>query len=185
MKRITNREQFIEKAKEIHGDKYDYSEVEYVNAHTKVKIFCNKCKKYFYQTPAAHLVSANGCPNCKSSKGEKYIEIFLRNNKIDYITQKKFNDCRDNRPLPFDFYLLNYNTCIEFQGKQHYEEGFEFFKYVYKDKNKAKKAFEKVKYHDAIKKQYCLDHNIGLLEIRYDENVDEKLIDFLKLQEME
>ena len=54
MKKLTT-EQFIEKAKSIHGNKYDYSSVEYKNIRTDVKIFCKKSQKYFYQLPANHL----------------------------------------------------------------------------------------------------------------------------------
>ena len=55
------KEQFIKEAKLIHGDKYDYSEVEYLNANTVVKIFCKKCQRIFYQTPSKHLNSKRGC----------------------------------------------------------------------------------------------------------------------------
>lgn len=81
-------EEFIEKAKKVHKDKYDYSEVEYVNNHTKVKIFCHKCGEYFYQTPANHL-SGGGCINCSGNKKytrEEFIEKanLIHNNKYDY-----------------------------------------------------------------------------------------------------
>lgn len=48
-------EQFIKKAKLIHGNKYDYSLVEYVNNKTKIKIICNTCKDSYLQSPAEHL----------------------------------------------------------------------------------------------------------------------------------
>ena len=57
---------FIEKAKKVHGDKYDYSKVEYVNNHTKVCIICPKHGE-FWQTPNSHL-SGKGCPKCKNEK---------------------------------------------------------------------------------------------------------------------
>jgi len=50
-------EQFIKEAKLIHGDKYDYSETEYKNNKTKVKVFCKRCNEYFEQRPDAHLKS--------------------------------------------------------------------------------------------------------------------------------
>lgn len=46
---------FIERSIAKHGDAYDYSKVEYKNAKTKVKIFCKKCKQYFYQLPPSHM----------------------------------------------------------------------------------------------------------------------------------
>ena len=61
MRKITT-EEFISKAKEVHGDKYDYSEVEYKGAKTKVKIKCPK-HDMFEQSPDNH-VSGQGCPVC-------------------------------------------------------------------------------------------------------------------------
>ena len=66
---------FIQKAKAVHGDHYDYSEVEYVNAHTYVTIICTDHGP-FRQTPNKHL-SKNGCPDCGGSKiltTEEFIE---------------------------------------------------------------------------------------------------------------
>ena len=57
-----NTREFIEKAKKIHGDKYDYSKVEYKNTRTKVRIIC-PVHGEFWQTPSSHL-SGRGCPNC-------------------------------------------------------------------------------------------------------------------------
>lgn len=56
-------EEFINKAKGIHGDRYDYSKVNYVNRHTEVCIICPECGE-FQQTPNSHL-AGNGCPKCK------------------------------------------------------------------------------------------------------------------------
>lgn len=56
-------EQFIKDAKEAHGDKYDYSKVDYVSAHRMVTIICNQCKLEFYQIANNHL-SGYGCSNC-------------------------------------------------------------------------------------------------------------------------
>ncbi len=53
---------FIKKAKDIHGDKYDYSKVEYVNSETKVCIICPEHGE-FWQTPHSHI-SGKGCPQC-------------------------------------------------------------------------------------------------------------------------
>ena len=61
MKKLST-EEWIQKAKEIHGDKYDYSKVEYCGAHTKVCIICPTHGE-FWQTPAKHL-SGKGCKKC-------------------------------------------------------------------------------------------------------------------------
>ena len=62
LKQKYNTELFIQKAKEIHGDKYDYSKVEYVNSTTKVCIICPEHGE-FWQTPSSHL-QGQGCRNC-------------------------------------------------------------------------------------------------------------------------
>ena len=65
-KQTSTKEEFIKKAKEIHGDKYDYSKVDYSNAHTKVCIICPNYGE-FLQTPNNHL-RGHGCPKCKRNK---------------------------------------------------------------------------------------------------------------------
>ena len=55
---------FITKARQVHGDKYDYSKVEYINNSTKVCIICPEHGE-FWQRPNHHL-SGHGCPKCKN-----------------------------------------------------------------------------------------------------------------------
>lgn len=57
------RLEFIKKAKKIHGDKYDYSLVDYKNNKTNIKIICKKCGRIFLQTPNSHL-KGYGCKYC-------------------------------------------------------------------------------------------------------------------------
>lgn len=57
------REEFIRQAIEVHGNKYNYDKVVYINATTNVIITCNGCKKDFGQTPHVHL-DKNGCKPC-------------------------------------------------------------------------------------------------------------------------
>ena len=61
----SNKNEFIKKSKEIHGDKYDYSLVDYINSKTKVKIICKE-HGIFVQTPRSH-VTGSGCPLCDKS----------------------------------------------------------------------------------------------------------------------
>jgi hypothetical protein len=154
---------FIKESIEIHGNKYDYSEVEYINNNTPIKIICKK-HGIFYQSPASHL-SQHGCPNCKRSKSEWKIEKILMEHNVKYETQVRFNDCRDKRPLPFDFYIPSINTCIEFDGIQHFKEIKFWGKEHYNDRVKK----------DNIKNIYCLENNIRLIRIKYDEDILEKL----------
>ena len=97
------------------------------------------------------------CPKCSKAEslGELYIEQYLKNKNVQYIRQYKFNDCRDIRPLPFDFYLPNLNKCIEFDGIQHYKN-------IYGDDR-----LFKTQIHDKIKTEYCDNNNVDLIRIPY------------------
>ena len=77
----------IEEARRIHGNKYDYSKVIYINNHTKVRIIC-PIHGEFWQTPHKHTLG-EGCPKCKRSTLEANTENYLMSNKILYISQYK------------------------------------------------------------------------------------------------
>ncbi len=59
-----------------------------------------------------------GCQNI--SHGEFYIKTILEENNIKFEPQYKFDNCKNKFKLPFDFYLPDYNMCIEYDGLQHY-----------------------------------------------------------------
>jgi len=161
-----NTEQIIFIFKDIHGDNYDYSLVDYINNKTKVKIICHK-HGIFEQTPNSHK-RGEGCPKCNESKGEKEISKILKSLNINFVYQKKFSNCKNQKKLSFDFYLPDYNTCIEYDGKQHFQET------NYWKNNKMK--LEKTKQNDLIKNNYCKENNIELIRIKYDESIQEKLL---------
>ena len=91
----TKNEIFIEKAKKVHGDKYDYSKVNYIDSKTKVCIICPEHGE-FWQTPSSHL-SKRGCPFCANNikyTNEKFIEkaSAIHHNRYDYSKTKYVND---------------------------------------------------------------------------------------------
>ena len=114
-------EEFIKRAREVHGDKYDYSKVEYVNSRTKICIICPKHGE-FWQLPTGHL-DGYGCPFCNERNLEKETREFLTKQNINFEFQKHF-DWLGRQSL--DFYLPDYNIAIECQGSQHFEPN-EFF----------------------------------------------------------
>ena len=61
---------FVQKAHEVHGDKYDYSKVKYVDANTKVCIICKKHGE-FWQLPGSHI-KGHGCIKCRADENTKY-----------------------------------------------------------------------------------------------------------------
>jgi len=156
LKRLSNAMEFTGKARKVHGNKYDYSQVDYKGSSIKVKIVCPD-HGVFEQAPSSHL-NSRGCPFCEESRGERKTSAFLDSMGITYERQKTFELCRHIRNLSFDFYIPSLNTCIEYDGRQHYFPS-EYFGGV--------PAFEKLKKTDAIKTKYCLDNGVRLIRITY------------------
>ncbi len=143
-------DEFIQKSKLIHGDKYDYSKVEYINSHTKVCIICPEHGE-FWQRPCCHTNLRQGCPFCNESQSEMEIEQILCEHKILYIRQKRFDWLGK---MSLDFYLPNYGIAIECQGKQHFES-VDYFG--------GNESLENTKERDLRKRQLCEKHNIKIL----------------------
>ena len=76
-------EQFIERARKLHGDKYDYSLVQYVNNRTKVKIICPKHGE-FEQVPSSHC-NGNGCKKCNKGgwRFSDWYELAQKSKRFD------------------------------------------------------------------------------------------------------
>jgi hypothetical protein len=166
-----NNEEFIIRARLIHGSKYDYSKVNYINAHNKVVIICHKLHKNgkehgeFRQDAGAHL-HGHGCSKCHESLGESLIRCFLLDNNIKFIKEKTFYDLigDGNGRVRLDFYLPEYNTVIEFDGKQHFEISKMICGINIPD---PVDFFNKIQLSDSIKNQYCIDNGIDLIRIPY------------------
>ena len=159
--------EFIELAKKIHGNKYDYSKVEYINNSTKVRIICPEHGE-FWQTPNAHINSSQGCPICRESKLEKEIRMFLNEHNINYTQRKTFDWLKKEKLLHYDFFLADYNIAIECQGLQHYKP----IKYFGGEKQLAKQQE-----YDLFKKIKSEEHNIKLLYYANEKYSDEIIID--------
>ena len=117
-KKMTTAE-FIDAARKVHGGKYDYSKVEYVNSSTKVCITCPVHGEY-WQTPHSHL-SGQGCKFCCDSHAEQAIANILTKNGIVFEREYKFKNIKDKLSLPYDFFLPKHNMLIECQGMQHFD----------------------------------------------------------------
>ena len=165
-----DKDTFIEKAKSIHNDRYDYSKVEYVNAHTKVCIICPEHGE-FWQIPNNHL-NGNGCPLCKNRKiGDGLrdtVEDFTKkSNEIHDITDclKALSPQQRNREI--DVYIPSLNLGIEYNGLHWHSER------LGKDKN----------YHlDKLNK--CNEQGIKLIQIFEDEWINRREICESKLKQI-
>lgn len=151
----SNKEEFINKANQIHKNKYDYSVSKYKDARTKIKINCSK-HGIFTQRPRDHL-TGNGCPRCKDSKGELLIFNILSKNGINFKQQFIIPD--QIYKFRYDFYLPDHNLLIEFHGIQHYK----FIPYFHKEEDN----FLLQKERDMAKKWLAKELNYKLLEFNY------------------
>lgn len=123
---------------------------------------CEKCGK-IRTIQAYDLRSGNtqGCLCERLSHGERKINKLLSEMDIEFIMQFSFpNLINENTKakLKMDFYLPQYNCCIEYQGIQHYEPVQQFG---------GISEFKHRQYLDDLKRQYCKEHNIKLVEIPY------------------
>lgn len=167
----SNKQEFIEKAKVIHGDKYGYDKVNYINSWTKVCIICPKHGE-FLQIPNAHLTNKQGCPICKSSKGELVIKEILDKHNIKFIQEYRIPD--EKYLFYYDFYLPELNILIEFHGRQHYE----YVKYFHKNYN----GFEQQRLRDTWKIDLAKMKKIPLLEFNHKQLIylsNEQFEDFI------
>ena len=138
-------EQFIERAKQKHGDKYDYSHVVYERAISKVKIHCN-VHGLFLQRPSEHL-SGKGCRKC----GTKRTADCQRKSREQFIEQ---SNLAHNSIYDYSFVnYVNINTNVEincikhgkfWQRPSHHINGVGCPKCLYKNETACREAIEKI-----------------------------------------
>lgn len=133
---------------------------EYVRARQPLSVKRLSCG-HTYDVAPTNLLKGRGCPRCgiKQSHYMDIVESFFENNNIEYEKEKRFDDCKYIRILPFDYYLPKYNMCVEVDGEFHYPNN-----NIYINRHST---YEKVSIRDGIKTQYCNDNNIKLLRLPY------------------
>lgn len=156
-------EEFVKRAKLVHGEAYVYSSIDYKKTKEKTKIYCKKCRRYFYQTPHNHLIG-QGCPHCNFSNGERAVEMALNHMKLEYVPQYKI-EYKDGVVIKrggiyVDFYIPSKRTFIEFNGIQHYKPCKRFG---------GKKTYERQKKRDDILREFCRKNEYMLIEIPFTE----------------
>jgi len=148
----SNKEEFIKKARVVHGDKYVYSKVVYVSARDKVEIICKE-HGMFKQSPDTHL-GGSGCSICSSSEGEQRVYEVLRKLELGFIHQYSL----PNSKLRYDYYIKDLNILIEYDGAQHFKP-IEHFG--------GEKAFRERQRNDKIKTDMAEGYNIPLIRLHY------------------
>lgn len=105
---------------------------------------------------------------CMKSKGETKIAKILQENNVKFYREYCFDDGRysdSNIKMRYDFYLPDYNCCIEYDGEQHFRS-VNFFG--------GEKSFKKRQFKDLEKELYCKEKNIKIIRIKYNDfdNID-------------
>lgn len=113
------------------------------------------------EVSSSHLKSGHttSCGKCCISKGEDKIKEILQSLNINFEQQKKFQKCRDKALLSFDFYLPDYNCCIEYDGEQHY--------HGWGRAVDSKESLKVIQRRDSIKNNFCANNDIKLIRIPY------------------
>ena len=154
IKRLTTKE-FIKKAREIHGNKYDYSKTVYGKTNKElVTIICPIHGEF--RQPAYHHLENTSCPECKASKGEEAVARVLEKYDMKYEREFKL----PNSAYRYDFYVPDYNILIEYDGMQHFKPikyfgGLQHLKYT--------------KQNDKEKNMLAKDNHLHLIHIPYTE----------------
>jgi very-short-patch-repair endonuclease len=127
---------FIDRARQVHGDRYDYSEVRYNGAMKPVTIVCPDHGP-FEQTPNNHINQPNGCPKCAHnvSRPEMELQQFVEG-MVD-STQVRFNRRDLIYPYELDIVIPGKQIAVEFNGTVWHSELFK------KDNNYHKKKTER------------------------------------------
>lgn len=135
-------------------DRYDLRG--YVNQQSSIGIHC-PAHGWFQQSAVVHW-KGHGCFRCSDSKGERRIRRYLKLYEIKFIEQMRFEECRDKRPLPFDFYLPKHRVLIEYDGTQHFERSGLWG---------GQQGLEQTQRHDAIRDCFAAEQGFRLIRIPY------------------
>ena len=154
-------EEFIIESKLLRKDvNYSFEKTIYKKYHTPLILTCHNTFSNgvehgdFEITPANFLSGKQGCPICKSSKLENEIEIFLKENNINYIRQCNKSTLPWLETLVLDFFLPIHNIAIECQGIQHFKPLKIFGGEINYNKTIAR---------DKLKLERCVNNNVKLL----------------------
>lgn len=175
-KRLTT-EEFINKAKKVHGDFYDYSKSVYKLSRLPIIVTCPKHGDFF-TTPNDHLMGGN-CPRCAASKGERFIDLCLTKLNIKFYPQFiiKFNNNLRNY-FKIDFAIKTDKIyLIEYNGIQHYKPHIYFGGEI---------GFKQQQLRDSLLREFVKNNSdkYELLEIDYRNNkttIIKKILNFLKV----
>lgn len=158
--RVWTNEEFINEAKQVHGDKYDYSNTNFTLWKNKVTIICPKHGP-FKQLPSVHIDLKCGCPLCNESHGEMLVSKILKSLEIPFERQETFKNNYRSFKVDFCSILNNSIYIIEYNGHQHYSPV---------DIFGGEEALIKQQLRDEELRILCKENNYYLLEIPYNKS---------------
>ena len=113
--------EIIQKLKNIHNNKFDYTKMNYMNTHSLINIKCNECNNIFQQIYRNHIKN-KGCPLCEHNITEKILYDYLITIYPNTIREFKEKWCKNKKYLPFDDCIPELNIIIELDGPQHFQQ---------------------------------------------------------------
>lgn len=133
---------------------------EYKTLHTKLEIECECGEIYLATFREFRDRLKRKCKKCRGgySNNELFVKEILNKHNIRYKEQFTMEGCVNEKQLPFDFYLPDYNVLIEVDGEQHFRP--------YRFEDTINNFADRI-YNDCIKNSYCEDNNIHLIRIPY------------------
>lgn len=179
-KRMSTKEHF---AKKVYAVNQDIEVIgEYKGVHDYIQCRCRICGTEWSSIASNLYTGKAGCPLCNNSVGERELENYLKSKCVNYVRQKTFDGCEDIDKLRFDGYDIDNNIAFEFQGEQHYFP----VDFGHDGEEVAYNNYISLLRRDSIKRKYCNDHQIKLIEIPYWERWNvANYLDGLKIYEGE
>ena len=136
---------------------------QYITCKDFIKVKCKICGCIWESYASNLLNNSAGCPTCRSSSTEYKMVQFLISKGFTVVSQKRYKDCRNKQPLPFDAFLPDYNILIEYDGEYHYMP----IKYGTSPLCTPEETLQKRIKNDEIKTAYCKKNNINLIRIPF------------------
>ena len=151
-------------------------EGEYINGQSKIKIRCKS--GHTFDKKARDIRSGSWCSHCGKYKSEKKCRELieeLTGHSFPKTKMTEFVVPETGGNVELDGYCEDLALAFEFQGQQHYEYNTFFFK--------SEEDFEAQQYRDELKRQYCDDFGVLLIEIPYTDYTDQykynRIVSFL------
>lgn len=162
--------QFINDARRVHGNVYDYSKSIYMGTLEPIEIICPKHGSFF-QKPNYHVNAKTGCPKCIQSHHERQILTFLEERDIIFETEYKITENGKKLRYRYDFYVPMRNLLIEYDGQHHFEP----VRFNGIDLKRAKQIHLATVQRDRQKNTLASKHGYDLVRITYYDNINDTL----------